>query len=59
MIFASKVITTNYTPTFDSSLFLGFIPLSTKYFVCVELIVIQLITPNVSFLGKYFSLPKL
>lgn len=53
VIFALKVITTHHTPTFGAnSSFLGFIPVSTKYLVWVELIVIQLITPNVSFLGK-------
>jgi rhomboid domain-containing protein 1 len=54
VIFALKVITTHYTPTYGSNSFLGgFIPISTKYIVWVELIVIQLITPNVSFLGKF------
>ncbi|CAF1326454.1 unnamed protein product [Adineta steineri] len=52
VIFALKVITTHYTPNYGSNSFLaGFIPISTKYAVWVELIVIQLITPNVSFLG--------
>jgi rhomboid domain-containing protein 1 len=53
VIFALKVITTHYTPDYNSSSFLGgFIPISSKYIVWVELIIIQLITPNVSFLGK-------
>ena len=53
VIFALKVITTHYTPHYASdSLFGGFIPISTKYVVWVELFLIQLITPNVSFLGK-------
>jgi rhomboid domain-containing protein 1 len=52
VIFALKVITTHYTPDYASNTFLGFIPVSTKYIVWVELIIIQLITPNVSFLGK-------
>jgi len=55
VIFALKVITTHYTPNYGTNSFLGgFIPISTKYIVWVELIVIQLITPNVSFLGKFF-----
>ena len=55
VIFALKVITTHYTPHYSSGSFLGgLIPISTKYAVWVELIVIQLITPNVSFLGKNF-----
>jgi rhomboid domain-containing protein 1 len=49
VIFALKVITTHYTPHYSSNSFLGgLIPISTKYAVWVELIVIQLITPNVS-----------
>lgn len=55
VIFALKVITTHYTPTYGSNSILGFIPISTKYVVWVELIVIQLITPNVSFLGREIS----
>ncbi|CAM4802302.1 unnamed protein product [Rotaria magnacalcarata] len=51
VIFALKVITTHYTPAYGSNTFLGFIPISAKYIVWVELVVIQLITPNVSFLG--------
>ncbi|CAF1053357.1 unnamed protein product [Rotaria sordida] len=51
VIFALKVITTHYTPDYSSNSLFGFIPVSTKYIVWVELIVIQLITPNVSFLG--------
>jgi rhomboid domain-containing protein 1 len=53
VIFALKVITTHYTPDYSSNSFLGgFIPISMKYMVWAELILIQLITPNVSFLGK-------
>lgn len=53
VIFALKVITTHYTPEYASNSFWGsFIPISTKYAVWVELLVIQFITPNVSFLGK-------
>ncbi|CAF3320758.1 unnamed protein product [Rotaria socialis] len=51
VIFALKVIATHYTPAYGSNTFLGFIPISAKYIVWVELVVIQLITPNVSFLG--------
>ncbi|CAF3711649.1 unnamed protein product, partial [Rotaria sordida] len=51
VIFALKVITTHYTPDHSSYSLFSFIPISTKYIVWVELIVIQLITPNVSFLG--------
>lgn len=56
VIFALKVITTHYTPTFGSNSFLGFIPISSKYLVWLELVVIQLITPNVSFLGIFYAL---
>lgn len=53
VIFALKVITTHYTPHYTSDTFLGsFIPISAKYMVWAELVIIQLITPNVSFLGK-------
>ena len=52
VIFALKVITTHYTPHQSRDFLLGFIPISTKYLVWAELIVIQLITPNVSFLGR-------
>jgi rhomboid domain-containing protein 1 len=53
VIFALKVITTHYTPDYSSNSFLGgFIPIPMKYMVWAELILIQLITPNVSFLGK-------
>ena len=53
VIFALKVITTHYTPHQNASSWLGgFIPVSTKYLVWFELVFIQLITPNVSFLGQ-------
>lgn len=52
VIFALKVITTHYTPDYASDSLFGFIPISTKYLVWVELLVIQFITPNVSFLGR-------
>lgn len=53
VIFALKVITTHYTPHYAShSLLGGFIPISAKYAVWAELFLIQLVTPNVSFLGK-------
>jgi rhomboid domain-containing protein 1 len=56
VIFALKVITTHYTPEYGSNSFWGsFIPISTKYAVWVELIVIQFITPNVSFLGRFYD----
>lgn len=53
VIFALKVITTHYTPGHGSSYLFGLpLPISTKYLVWVELFVIQMITPNVSFLGQ-------
>jgi rhomboid domain-containing protein 1 len=54
VIFALKVITTHYTPNYTSSSLFGVsLPISTKYLVWVELILIQFMTPNVSFLGKF------
>lgn len=59
VIFALKVITTHYAPNQGSSSWIGgFIPVSTKYLVWFELILIQLITPNVSFLGKLSHLHR-
>ena len=53
VIFALKVITTHYTPDQAGSTVFGLLlPISTKYLVWIELLVIQMITPNVSFLGQ-------
>jgi len=51
VIFALKVIMTHYEPSYTSNYIFGFIPFSRKYLVWFELVFIQFITPNVSFLG--------
>lgn len=50
VLFALKVLTTHYTPEGRMYVF-GFIPLPSRYIYWVELLLIQMITPNASFTG--------
>lgn len=59
VIFSLKVITTHYTPDQNIFSFFGvFLPISAKYLVWFELVLIQLITPNVSFIGTFIYKEK-
>lgn len=50
VIFALKVLVTHYSPS-GTQYLMGFIPVPSKYIFWAELVLIQLITPNVSFVG--------
>ncbi|ESO96657.1 hypothetical protein LOTGIDRAFT_207912 [Lottia gigantea] len=50
VLFALKVLVTHYTPP-GLHYALGFIPVPSRYIYWVELILIQLVTPNASFTG--------
>ncbi|XP_050418158.1 rhomboid-related protein 4 [Patella vulgata] len=50
VLFALKVLVTHYTPP-GRHLALGFIPVPSRWIYWVELILIQLVTPNASFTG--------
>lgn len=50
VIFALKVLVTHYNPM-GTQYAMGFIPVPSKYIFWAELVLIQLITPNVSFVG--------
>jgi len=50
VLFGLKVILQHYTPE-GTSLIMGTIPISSKYVYWAELLLIQIIVPNVSFLG--------
>lgn len=50
VIFALKVLVTHYSPS-GTQYVMGFIPVPSKYIFWAELVLIQLITPNVSFVG--------
>uniref|UniRef100_A0A0N5AFU8 Rhomboid domain-containing protein n=1 Tax=Syphacia muris TaxID=451379 RepID=A0A0N5AFU8_9BILA len=50
VIFALKVLHNNYFPDSDSVIF-GWFPVSSRYGCWVELFLIQMVTPNASFIG--------
>ncbi|XP_005106015.1 rhomboid-related protein 4 [Aplysia californica] len=50
VLFALKVVTTEYSPPGVQYAF-GFIPVPSKYMFWAELVLIQLVTPNASFIG--------
>ncbi|BFZ00506.1 hypothetical protein BsWGS_03545 [Bradybaena similaris] len=50
VLFGMKVLTTHYSPP-GTQLLLGFIPMPTKYVYWAELVLIQLMVPNASFVG--------
>lgn len=50
VLFAMKVLTTHYAPR-GYHYALGFIPVPSRYLYWAELVLIQLITPNASFVG--------
>ncbi|GFN75775.1 rhomboid-related protein [Plakobranchus ocellatus] len=51
VLFAMKVLTTYYSPSNRRYYALGFIPVPSKYIFWAELILIQMIAPNASFVG--------
>ncbi|BFZ06619.1 hypothetical protein BsWGS_09658 [Bradybaena similaris] len=50
VLFAIKVLTTHYAPNEPTRLF-GFIPVPSKHIYWAELLLIQLLVPNASFIG--------
>lgn len=50
VIFGLKVLVTHYSPS-GTQYAMGFIPVPSKYIFWAELVLIQLITPNASFVG--------